>query len=138
MEQKVQTSEENWKWQRGITSYFQAYHSYARKFVANSVFFLTYKNGETRSRTQFVPKTKVKSRNGMQSAAKQKYAGRENNRGHQSAAKVKIMADMMRKIRADWTRQTVLWVRELLILEKRGSTRNGRIRRSNGKVGCKS
>ena len=75
----------------------------------------------------------------IQSAAKQKYAGRENNRGGgQSAAKLKIMADKMRKIRADWTRKTVLWVSELLILGKRGSTRNGRIRCSNGKVDCKS
>ena len=35
-----------------------------RKFVASSVLSRTHKNGETRTRTLFAPKTKIKSRNG--------------------------------------------------------------------------
>ena len=41
----------------------QAYHSREESLLPAQSFF-THKNGETRTRTWFVPKTKVKSRNG--------------------------------------------------------------------------
>ena len=42
----------------------QAYHTYEESLLPAQSFFHTHKNGETRTRTQFVSKMKVKSRNG--------------------------------------------------------------------------